>query len=590
MGREVSKYNCILIKVVIVFSLVCLCMYGIRGIYGFSLFPDEFGYWAVAAGILGYDFSEITSIGSFYSFGYSLILTPIIRFFSDSITAYRAAVIINMCLQVAAFFLLIKILDKLFKAADRLLKVLLAGMAVLYPSWVFYTQMTMSEALLFFMYTVVVYAMLCFLEKPSPIRGILLALATIYTYSVHMRTVGIVAAVAITVAISLFIRRDGAEADTYKPSNRFFSAALAIVFLFLGFLLCLHIKDLVIALLYSGGKENLTAINDYSGQTSKLKDLLSPKGVGRFLISMCGKILYLGCATLGTAYIGIYHLIKRTVKRDLSALFILLASLAQFLVMCIYLIASADPGAERFDLFLHGRYFDFVVPLLAVIGIYELVTCAGYIRKIVVSDIIIALGGIVSCLVAHRNLGYFTDPHGMLMIGMSYFLDEENVRPMQTIIANIVFSLLITCIIIVLVSFYKKKSNIYVLCVIHLFLIGLSYHACNHFIYIGQVYIYGDIQVADEIRDLRESGHEGDIVLLYEGGLEYIDTIQLRLRDEHIRVVYADDLTALADIRPDDLVLVDFESELNLELADRYDHSWESGHFDLYYNDAGGRN
>ena len=36
-----------------------------------SLFPDEFGYWAPAAEMLGWDWSESVSLGSYYSFGYS---------------------------------------------------------------------------------------------------------------------------------------------------------------------------------------------------------------------------------------------------------------------------------------------------------------------------------------------------------------------------------------------------------------------------------------------------------------------------------------------------------------------------------------
>ena len=53
-------------------------MYGIFAIIGFSAFPDEFGYWSVAAAILGYDWSSITGLGPYYSYGYSVLLTPIL--------------------------------------------------------------------------------------------------------------------------------------------------------------------------------------------------------------------------------------------------------------------------------------------------------------------------------------------------------------------------------------------------------------------------------------------------------------------------------------------------------------------------------
>lgn len=66
----------------IVTAVILLCFYGfgIGSIYGFSIFPDEFAYWAYAAGMSGYDWSDITSLGSYYSYGYSLVLFPVFLF------------------------------------------------------------------------------------------------------------------------------------------------------------------------------------------------------------------------------------------------------------------------------------------------------------------------------------------------------------------------------------------------------------------------------------------------------------------------------------------------------------------------------
>ena len=96
--------------------------------------------------------------------------------------------------------------------------------------------------------------------------------------------------------------------------------------------------------------------------------------------------------------------------------------------------------------------------------------------------------------------------------------------------------------------------------------------------------------MADEIAGLRKEGHSGDVILVYEGGLEYIDTVQFRLRDEHIGVIYAGTRGELSKLKDDDLVLVDYESDLNAELSKKYDSSWESGHFELYYNKVGREN
>ena len=92
----------------VLFSILILsvCMYGICSIVGFSYYPDEFGYWSSAAANIGYDWSEVASLGSYYSFGYSLILTPILYFFRGGLAAYRAAVVVNMLLHAGSVWLL----------------------------------------------------------------------------------------------------------------------------------------------------------------------------------------------------------------------------------------------------------------------------------------------------------------------------------------------------------------------------------------------------------------------------------------------------------------------------------------------------
>ena len=583
MGKEENRQTCNLISMIIVLSLVCLCMYGILGVYGFSLFPDEFGYWASAARALGYDFSEVASMGSYYSYGYSLILIPLLSVFKDSVICYRAAVVVNLVLQILSFFIMIRILDDLAKGIKRPVRIILAGSAVLYPSWVFYTQMTMSEALLFFLYTLIIFIMIRFLKEPSVLKGIILALCTVYIYTVHMRTVGVALSVFIMLMIKLIRGKDRERAACIV------SAAL----LALGFVLALFAKDIVQGLLYNSGPVIRTSVNDYSGQSGKLIEILTPKGFARFFVSMSGKILYLGCATFGTAFVGIYSLFRKMLKKDENAFFILMTSAFQFLVMCVYLLHSADPGEKRFDLFVHGRYFDFAIPLLGVLGIYAFLENEECRKTIVFSSVLTALSSVIAVLIVSLNRTGMSDPHGMLMIGMSYFLDLDDYRPVRTIILSVLFSFAGAAVLIFLVSIYHRKHNAYVLLCIPLMLVVLGYSACNHFIYVCQSYIYGDIQVADKITDLRISGFGGDIILLYEGGLEYIDTVQFRLRDEHIKVYYpgkdiSDHPDALkryiSEIPQKAIVLTDFESSINLSLDESYNSSWEAGHFCIHYN------
>ena len=158
---------------------------------------------------------------------------------------------------------------------------------------------------------------------------------------------------------------------------------------------------------------------------SKFAELFTVAGIGRFFAAMSGKVLYLGCASFGMGYIGIYALVKRVIRKDVKALFVLLASLFQFVVMCIYLIHSADVVEARYDLFLNGRYIDYVVPLLTVIGMNEVLHCRVNIRIIASLVSVMISSAAISCMVVLRNKVGMRDPHGMLMVGMSYFMDDN---------------------------------------------------------------------------------------------------------------------------------------------------------------------
>ncbi|MDE6913877.1 MAG: hypothetical protein K2P35_09310, partial [Lachnospiraceae bacterium] len=51
-GRRVFFFQYLLLFVVLIFSI---CQYSIYRLYGFTIYPDEFGYWASAAQWIGHD-------------------------------------------------------------------------------------------------------------------------------------------------------------------------------------------------------------------------------------------------------------------------------------------------------------------------------------------------------------------------------------------------------------------------------------------------------------------------------------------------------------------------------------------------------
>lgn len=95
-----NKYS-----IFIILLLIGFCGYFVSQSYGFLLYPDEFGYWTYAAMLAGYDWSDVVSLGSYYSYGYSLILFPIFILCKNAVIAYRVAIAVNFFLLVMCFLM-----------------------------------------------------------------------------------------------------------------------------------------------------------------------------------------------------------------------------------------------------------------------------------------------------------------------------------------------------------------------------------------------------------------------------------------------------------------------------------------------------
>ena len=91
IGTKTGGRNRFFFRYFLLFSTLVFCIFqvNIQKIYGFSIYPDEFGYWASAAQMLGWDWTDTVALGSYYSYGYSLLLAPILWIFRDSVAAYE---------------------------------------------------------------------------------------------------------------------------------------------------------------------------------------------------------------------------------------------------------------------------------------------------------------------------------------------------------------------------------------------------------------------------------------------------------------------------------------------------------------------
>ena len=560
-------------------GFICLLILGIYGygvshIWGMCIYPDEFGYWSTAARMAGWDWSQITSLGSYYSFGYSILLYPILMLTSDSVAAYRLAVMLNAVLMCVASFLLQKMGEELFPNRSEMYRILLSGISVLYPSWIFYMQTTMTEAILAFMVILVGYLFLKLLEKPGVINAILLSLAVGYTYTLHMRAVGLVIACILTVLIWGILE---------KKSRK--STLVVILCIILVFFCAYSIKEVVQENIYSGS--GLLEVNDYGGQVGKIKSLFSSQGIKSILLLVAGKTLYLNLASGGLVLWGIWRNIKNSFQllqeirkrkpitsQYLFSLYLVLLFLGELGINCIYTIKSVT-----LDNLLYGRYIEFIAPIYVFWGgicIGEEFLKKRHLSKILLPYMISFLALVLG--VWNTLEGYIRGVHSAIL---NIFIQRDKLNPLFFVVTIGSLGLLylfVTSFLLRFVVAKKGRELVLMFFIILNLLLGISNSSC--IIYTGNDNIRMDLTLLNLMEDRIAS--EDEVMFLVEGENQWIAFLQMQLRDEKIQALKPEELKNL--VAEDTILFTYWDSKYLEELDKIYEQKVMGDLYYLYYN------
>lgn len=597
-------------RVLLLFAVLLFCMYqySIHRIYGFSLYPDEFGYWASAAQWLGYDWSDAASLGSYYSFGYSLILAPILYLCKDSVIAYRMAVTVNMLLHCAAIVLLWKIYGRIYLPTEEAGRnkygkekhILLAtGTAVFYPVWGFYTQMTMAEALLAFLYVFICYQFILLFEKPKMIRVMLLSLSFLYLYFIHMRTVGV--ALSGIVVLVLFIWHAPQTRKLLLPG---------MIILILGAGMGLYMKGLISATVYASADAKRLAVNDYAGQIGKLKSLCNREGIVSFLSSCAGKLYYMGMATFGLFYPAVFACMKQTGRliKDICSKpslriadrrwlypFLLFSVMGQFFVSAVFMNNSG-----RADGIVYGRYNDYLLPVLIGIGILTLLRNGCLLRSFFYS---VGISTGLFAIVLWRSLQKEpTLMYGFHAAALNYLPDSTHPYQFLPEFSKAYFlGIVLMAIMTGCIAFCRngKQGSLcqgIVLPVSIALLVEILLTGClskKYTWYFNDI-DYQDLRIYEYMSEWQDMhGYRyGDMPVsyLYGGGGQYIDLLQFAMRDRKIAILQEQDSEGEkmewdileATLPKAGFLIADYESAYLEKLGEKYDKCRESASFVLY--------
>ncbi len=555
--------------------------FGIGSTYGFSIFPDEFAYWSYAARLAGYDWSDVTALAPYYSYGYSLILIPIFVFCKDAVTAYRIAVSINFLFLFLAMVALAGTMKRMMPD-KKMPIVLFSALTVLLPCNLFYTQMTLTEVFLVALYIAAGSVLYRYLENNRLSTLLLLMLILIYLYTVHMRTVGVLLAAMIVVTIHIFLR-----GDKRWHVLAALGAALAL------FAAADFLKQQAFVYVYGGINQELVAANDYSGQMEKIRSVLSLEGFYDLLISLAGKVLYLGLATWGLFYWGIYGMVRqafallRNIKKHVSAkpqqffaVFVLLTVAAQIVIGTIYLLTLGEIGD-----YTYGRYSEMVIPFVMVWGFAVLWKERARFVWAATGGLAL-LQGLTTFLVVRQIIVTGADNfQGYFLVGISYLYNEADFQVDSFYAAAYLFCELLTVLVTAMALFCRsRKKRQYLLTAFAVVELVLAMRADIIYLEPFKKAAFRDSRMVDKMQTMQEEGRR--IIYMDQVFPPYVGILQFMGRDLDIQVMEHREAVAdyEGDITDEDILIFAFDDAFLEEWEDKYAQKDVYGHFALLYD------
>lgn len=366
-GYEEKRIT-IYIAIILIVLLAIIFSIDIKNAYGIGIINDEFGYWGIAASIAGKNWKELLSTTPYYSYGYSVLVSGLYYLFKNPVTIYRTALCLNVGMMLISFCFTYKCGRKIFANISSVEMLLISFAISVYSNNLIQAKIAWTETILYLLYWVTFYLFIKIVMDTKDRYIIMFAIANVCMYFVHQRTLGIVIASVILMYILMLTKK--------------INKKQCVVFIAI-FLVAIvggeAIKKYFVNELFTS--KELISMNDYSGQLSKMNGILkSGKGFLLLIESVLGKFFYLGAATFLIGYISLFELGKQTViggiqcvKNKLKnindktaiASFLFLSFMATFMIAAI----SMYQPEGRLDLLIYGRYMEFAIGPLLLVGL-----------------------------------------------------------------------------------------------------------------------------------------------------------------------------------------------------------------------------
>ncbi|MCR4754189.1 MAG: hypothetical protein K5868_01540 [Lachnospiraceae bacterium] len=248
------------------------------------------------------------------------------------------------------------------------------------------------------------------------------------------------------------------------------------------------------------------------------------------------------------------------------------------------MIGASDSDNKRLDLFLHGRYIDFFLPILIAIGILELGTCKKIVKRSVIIVIMHVLFMAVSYIVIRDNDTHMSSGHGFTMVGMSHFW-EKGADALPYFFKESILMGIVLVSVFALVRLYSHNGKSIWLCIIIPIQAVFALNVCDHFVFYNQDNIYGDVLLGQMLEDVMEANAGKELLHIYEGGAQYIEIVQFVDRNRNIEIIDGTDKQVSTDryLNHNTVLIVDMDGQISAVADKFYKNNITVGHLSLFY-------
>lgn len=344
--------------------IVCVSIYDYSSVQSIFVIDDTFGYWGNAAIIAGKPWGTAMANMPYYGIGYSLFLLPILLIFNTSESMYHCAIIINVLFLMGSYLCAIYSGKRFFPKVSGAHIAMAALAAVLIPSRIIYTRITLTENVLNFMVWIGITLLQKFEERGGKHGYFFLILVhCFFCCLIHARTLPLILFEGVIIATYSYFRGNKRK-------------SIAILFIW-GIMIVLYffVKKQHTSLLYSNSERstinNISSggiIHQISEAVFNNTTLLGKSLLSKIIVAIMMSYMMLPIIFSKTIQ-QMYNTLRK--KQNCSYLLVRVYLIFGFVIM-IFLTAIQAKGYYRGDSPVYSRYFDFMIEPIILLGLVEL--------------------------------------------------------------------------------------------------------------------------------------------------------------------------------------------------------------------------